>query len=63
MRQLAFVNLLKSLARAAFAMYVAANAKNQHLNTGEGGLHQGIKLQQMSNKYNCLFSLPLELSQ
>ena len=37
--------------------------KNQHLNTGEGGLHSVIKLQQMSNKYNCLFSLPLELSQ
>jgi len=32
MRQLAFVNLLKDLALAGFALYIAANAKNQHLN-------------------------------
>ncbi len=30
MRQLSFVNMLKDLALAAFAIYVAANAKNQH---------------------------------
>ncbi len=32
MRQLSFVNLLKDLALAGFALYIAANAKNQHLN-------------------------------
>jgi uncharacterized membrane protein len=32
MRQLSFVNLLKDLALAGFAIYVAANAKHQHLN-------------------------------
>lgn len=32
MRQLSFVNLLKDLALAAFALYIAANAKQQHLN-------------------------------
>jgi len=32
MRQLAFVNLLKDLALAGFALYIAANTKNQHLN-------------------------------
>lgn len=32
MRQMAFVNLLKDLAIAGFALYVAANAKKQHLN-------------------------------
>ncbi len=33
MRQLSFVNLLKDLALAGFAMYIAANAKHQQLNT------------------------------
>ncbi len=33
MRQLALVNLLKDLALAGFAMFIAANAKHQHLNT------------------------------
>lgn len=33
MRQLSFVNLLKDLALAGFALYVAANAKHQQLNT------------------------------
>lgn len=33
MRQLAFVNMLKDLAIAGFAMHVAANAKHQQLNT------------------------------
>lgn len=32
MRQLSFVNLLKDLALAGFALYIAANAKQQHLN-------------------------------
>lgn len=32
MRQLSFVNLLKDLALAGFALYIAANAKDQHLN-------------------------------
>lgn len=31
-RQLALVNLLKDLALAGFAMFIAANAKHQHLN-------------------------------
>ena len=33
MRQLALVNLLKDLALAGFAMFIAANAKHQQLNT------------------------------
>ncbi len=33
MRQLSLVNLLKDLALAGFAMFIAANAKHQHLNT------------------------------
>ena len=33
MRQLSFVNLLKDLALAGFAMYIAATSKHQHLNT------------------------------
>ena len=32
MRQQALVNLLKDLALAGFAMFIAANAKHQHLN-------------------------------
>jgi uncharacterized membrane protein len=35
MRQLAFVNMLKDTALAAFALYVAVNAKHQRLNTDE----------------------------
>ncbi len=35
MRQLAFVNLLKDTALAAFAIYVAVNAKHQRLNTDD----------------------------
>lgn len=31
-RQLALVNMLKDLALAGFAMFIAANAKHQHLN-------------------------------
>ncbi len=31
MRQLAFVNLLKDTAIAAFALFIGSNAKNQHL--------------------------------
>jgi uncharacterized membrane protein len=33
MRQQSLVNLLKDLALAGFAMFIAANAKHQHLNT------------------------------
>lgn len=32
MRQMAFVNLLKDLALAGFAMFLAATSKHQHLN-------------------------------
>lgn len=32
MRQMAFVNLLKDLALAGFAMFIAATSKHQHLN-------------------------------
>lgn len=32
MKQLAFVNLLKDTALAGFALYIAANARNQRLN-------------------------------
>ena len=32
MRQIALINLLKDLALAGFAMFIAANAKHQHLN-------------------------------
>ncbi len=35
MRQMALVSLLKDTALAAFAMYIAANAKHQQLNTDE----------------------------
>ena len=35
MRQLAFVNMLKDTALAAFALYVAVNAKHQRLNTDD----------------------------
>ena len=35
MRQIALVNLLKDTALAAFAVYVAVNAKHQRLNTDE----------------------------
>ena len=35
MRQMAFVNMLKDTALAAFALYVAVNAKHQRLNTDE----------------------------
>jgi hypothetical protein len=35
MRQMAFVNMLKDTALAAFAWYVAVNAKHQRLNTDE----------------------------
>lgn len=35
MRQMAFVNMLKDTALAAFAWYVAVNAKHQRLNTDD----------------------------
>ena len=35
MRQMAFVNILKDTAIAAFALYVGVNAKHQRLNTDE----------------------------
>ena len=35
MRQMAFVNMLKDTALAAFALYVAVNAKHQRLNTDD----------------------------
>ncbi len=35
MRQMALVNLLKDLALAGFAMFIAATSKKQHLNTGD----------------------------
>ena len=35
MRQMAFVNMLKDLALAAFALYVGVNAKHQRLNTDD----------------------------
>lgn len=35
MRQMAFVNMLKDTALAAFALYVGVNAKHQRLNTDD----------------------------
>lgn len=35
MRQIAFINLLKDLALAGFAMFIAATSKKQHLSRGD----------------------------